>query len=51
MKKRVWKPWTLVLGSVLITRELDGRLLLRGGTLSRASARRLYQKLSGDYRD
>ena len=61
MAKKVWKKWKLLFGCIEFKRDGAGRLLiLISGTdkklidglwMTRNEARRLFQKLAGDYRD
>ena len=55
--RKVWKEWCLEFEECIIEREADGLLTIEArdddvvACLSPTEARRLFQRLSGDYRD
>lgn len=55
MAKKVWKEWTLKFKQCAISRDETGEVSAMGREtawqLTPAEARRLFQKLSGDYKD
>ena len=57
MRRKIWKGWHLTVREGLVERVADGQLNCMRPSwqtvfkLSPSEARRLFQKLSGDYKD